>query len=157
LKVKKTIFAILASVAVMATTVVLITISNESSQSSFRYTIQAGDTCGKIAWSLGVSVISIIKENHLQSDCRDIHLGQVLSIPQSTPTPRGLPSMTGPNIVVHCERVAHRVVDGDTLVSIANQYEIPKEAISFFNGLEGDTVEPGTQLIIPLCYNTPYP
>ena len=137
----------------MVTVPVLARVSNKLSPSSFKYTVQDGDTCGKIAASLSVSVISIIKINRLQMDCKDIYIGKVLLIPRSTPS--ALPSTTNPNIVVECERANHLVAVDDTLTSIANQYEIPKAAITFFNGLEGEIVKPGTQLIIPLCYSNP--
>lgn len=152
---KKKVITMLVAFILMATTIVLIKVSDEPYQPSIRYTIQAGDTCATIASSLGVSVIGMIKANNLQMDCSDIYTGQLLSIPQ--PTLTGLSATEKPSIIAECERAIHRVIESDTLASISNRYEIPEEAISSFNGLEGDKVELGTEIIIPLCDATPSP
>ena len=155
MKAKKKLFVILLIVITLVITVGPAKVSNQLKQSGFRYIVQDGDTCGKIAASFSVSVISIVKANQLRMDCRDIYAGQVLSIPSSTPI--GSSTTTSSHTVVECEHTKYTVVVGDTLDSIATQYAVSRETIYFFNGLDGDIVEPKMQLIIPLCYNTSSP
>ena len=59
----------------------------KNEQPALEYRVQAGDTCAKIAVTFSVSIKSIIESNHLKSDCSNIYAGQVLFVPQPTPTP----------------------------------------------------------------------
>jgi len=125
------------------------------------YTVRAGDSCGVIAATFGVSVQSIIVLNQLSSQCL-VSVGQVLKVPYPTPTPAPPPTAI-PNDATQtaqaCEKVPYTVQANDTLSIIAANYNVPQDAIKFYNGLASDTVFIGTTIIIPLCerFATPGP
>ncbi len=127
----------------------------------FDYTVRSGDTCGGIAVAFSVSVQSIVIQNNLPSSCI-ISVGQKLKIPYPTPTPAPPPTDV-PNAATQtaqaCEKVPYTVQANDTLSSIAANYNVPQDAIRFYNGLSGDNVFIGTTIVIPLCerYATPGP
>jgi len=136
-------------------------IPTETPQPPFDYTVRAGDTCGGIAVSFGVSVQSIVILNQLPASCI-ISEGQTLKIPYPTPTPAPPPTDI-PNAATQtaqaCEKVVYTVQANDTLSSIAVNYNVPQDAIKFYNGLSSDVVFVGTTIIIPLCerFATPGP
>jgi LysM repeat protein/ribosomal protein L40E len=136
-------------------------IPTETPLPPFEYTVRSGDTCGGIAVAFGVSVQSIIVLNSLPTTCI-ISAGQVLKIPYPTPTPAPPPTDI-PNAATQtaqaCEKVFYTVQQNDTLSSIALNYNIPQDAIKFYNGLASDNVFIGTTLTIPLCerFATPGP
>jgi LysM repeat protein len=125
------------------------------------YTVRDGDTCGIIATTFGVSVQSIIVLNQLSSQCF-VSVGQVLKVPYPTPTPAPPPTSV-PNEATQtaqaCEKQPYTVQANDTLSSIAANYNVPQDAIKFYNGLASDNVFLGTTIIIPLCerFATPGP
>lgn len=125
------------------------------------YTVRDGDTCGVIAATFGVSVQSIIVLNQLSSQCL-VSVGQVLKVPYPTPTPAPPPTAI-PNEATQtaqaCEKVPYTVQANDTLSIIAANYNVPQDAIKFYNGLASDTVFIGTTIVIPLCerFATPGP
>lgn len=125
------------------------------------YTVRAGDTCGIIASTFGISVQSIIVMNQLSSQCF-VSVGQALKIPYPTSTPKPPPTAI-PNEATQtaeaCEKVPYTVQANDTLSIIAANYNVPQDAIKFYNGLASDTVFIGTTIIIPLCerFATPGP
>ncbi|HXF86230.1 MAG TPA: LysM peptidoglycan-binding domain-containing protein [Anaerolineales bacterium] len=127
----------------------------------FEYTVRSGETCGGIAAAFSVSVQSIVVLNNLPTSC-DISAGQVLKIPYPTATPAPPPTET-PNEATQtaqaCEKVFYTVQANDTLSSISLNYNVPQEAIKFYNGLASDNVFIGSTLIIPLCerFATPGP
>jgi LysM repeat protein len=127
----------------------------------FDYTVRAGDTCGGIAVTFGVSVNSIVILNNLPATCI-ISEGQLLKIPYPTPTPAPPPTDV-PNEATQtaqaCEKVPYTVQENDTLSSISFNYNVPQDAIKFYNGLSTDSVFIGQSLLIPLCerFATPGP
>ena len=127
----------------------------------FEYTVRDGDTCGIIAANLEVSVQSIIIQNQLSSQCF-VSVGQKLLIPYPTPTPAPPPTDI-PNEATQtaqaCEKISYTVQANDTLSSISFNYNVPQDAIKFYNGLSTDAVFLGQPLIIPLCerFATPGP
>jgi LysM repeat protein/ribosomal protein L40E len=127
----------------------------------FDYTVRAGDTCGGIAVTFGVSVNSIVILNNLPATCI-ISEGQLLKIPYPTPTPAPPPTDI-PNEATQtaqaCEKVPYTVQENDTLSSISFNYNVPQDAIKFYNGLSTDSVFIGQSLLIPLCerFATPGP
>ena len=88
--------------------------------------------------------------------------GQVLKIPYPTPTPKP-PDTAVPNEATQtaqaCEKVPYTVQANDTISSISANYNVPQDAIKFYNGLSTDNVFLGTTIIIPLCerFATPGP
>jgi len=136
-------------------------IPTETAQPPFDYTVREGDTCGGIAVAFGVSAQSIVILNNLPATCI-ISVNQVLKIPYPTSTPAPPPTEI-PNEATQtanaCEKVPYTVQANDTLSSIALSYNVPQDAIKFYNGLSTDTVFVGTTISIPLCarFATPGP
>ncbi len=123
------------------------------------YTVKEGDVCAGVAAAFGVSVQSIILENSLSANC-DLFEGQVLMIPQPTPTASPQPSATlsePEQTEEACEKVYYTVEENDTLSSIANTYNVTMTTIKEYNGLPSDTVFEGQTLVIPLCLREPTP
>lgn len=127
----------------------------------FDYTVRAGDSCLGIALTFGVSVNSIVILNNLPATCI-ISEGQLLKIPYPTPTPAPPPTEI-PNEATQtaqaCEKVPYTVQQNDTLSSISFNYNVPQDAIKFYNGLPTDNVLIGQTILIPLCerFATPGP
>jgi LysM repeat protein len=125
------------------------------------YTVRSGDTCGGLAVAFSVSVQSIVIENKLPASCI-ISVGQALKIPYPTSTPKPPPTEV-PNEATQtanaCEKVQYTVQANDTLGSISANYNVPQDAIKFYNGLASDNVLLGTTIVIPLCerFATPGP
>jgi LysM repeat protein/ribosomal protein L40E len=117
------------------------------------YTVRAGDNCGIIAANFGISIQSIIILNQLSAQCF-VSVGQVLKIPYPTPTPAPPPTSI-PNeatqTALACEKVPYTVQANDTLSSISLNYNVPQDAIKFYNGLSTDNVLLGQTIVIPLC------
>jgi len=136
-------------------------IPTETPLPPFDYTVRAGDTCGGIAVAFGVSVQSIIILNSLPTTCI-ISEGLTLKIPYPTPTPAPPPTDI-PNEATQtadaCEKISYTVQANDTLGIIAANYNVPQDAIKFYNGLSTDNVFLGQPIIIPLCerFATPGP
>ncbi len=136
-------------------------IPTETPLPPFDYTVRAGDTCGGIAVAFSVSVQSLVIQNNLPSNCI-ISVGQTLKVPYPTSTPAPPPTDI-PNQATQtaqaCEKVPYTVQENDSLSSIAANYNVPQDAIKFYNGLSGDNVFIGTTIVIPLCerYATPGP
>jgi len=128
-------------------------IPTETPLPPFDYTVRAGDTCGLIAVNFGISTQSIIILNQLSSQCF-VSVGQVLKIPYPTPTPAPPPTSI-PNEATQtaqaCEKVPYTVQENDTLSSIALSYNVPQDAIKFYNGLSTDNVLLGQTIVVPLC------
>jgi LysM repeat protein len=137
------------------------TVTPIPTQPPFDYTVRAGDTCGGIAVFFGISVQSIVTLNNLPAGCI-ISENQILKIPYPTPTPAPPPTDI-PNAATQtaqaCEKISYTVQENDTLSSISANYNVPQDAIKFYNGLSTDAVFLGQPLIIPLCerFATPGP
>jgi len=127
----------------------------------FDYTVRSGDTCLGIAVAFGISVQALTIENNLPASCI-ISEGQTLKIPYPTPTPAPPPTDI-PNEATQtaqaCDKISYTVQANDTLSSIAANYNVPQDAIKFYNGLSTDNVFVGVPIIIPLCerFATPGP
>lgn len=136
-------------------------IPTETPLPPFDYTVRTGDTCGGIAVAFGVSVQSIVVLNNLPTTCI-ISVNDVLKIPYPTPTPAPPPTDV-PNEATQtanaCEKVTYTVQENDSLSSISLNYNVPQDAIKFYNGLASDNVFIGSTIIIPLCerFATPGP
>ena len=136
-------------------------IPTETPLPPFDYTVRSGETCGVIAATFKISVQSIIITNQLSSECF-VSVGQVLKIPYPTPTPAPPPTEI-PNAATQtaqaCEKAPYTVQANDTLSTISLNYNVPIDAIKFYNGLSTDNVFLGQTLIIPLCerFATPGP
>lgn len=122
------------------------------------YTIQSGDSCLTIAYLFNVSVNSIIVSNNLSAACDNLVVGNTLLIPQPTPTPPPLPTATLSEIdstEAACTKISYTVSSGDTLSSIARNYNVSIESIKQWNGISSDVVYEGQNITIPLCERLP--
>ncbi len=101
---------------------------------SLDYTVQKGDTLGKIARDQGVSVSDLVEANGI-SNPNLIYPGQVLVIP-------GQPGKS--------KDVVHVVSRGETLTKIASQYGSTVGAIAKANDLPNpDLIRIGQELLVP--------
>ncbi len=136
-------------------------IPTETPLPPFDYTVRDGDTCGVIAANFSISVQSIVVQNQLSSECF-VSVGQALKIPYPTSTPAPPPTDV-PNEATQtanaCEKVQYTVQENDTLGLISANYNVPQDAIKFYNGLSTDAVFLGQTIVIPLCerFATPGP
>lgn len=124
------------------------------------YTIAAGDFCSSIAAFFNVSIQSIVVLNNLPADCGVLSVGQKLLIPQPTPTASPQPTQTLSGVAATedaCEKYSYTVNENDTLMGIANSFNVSMEAIKEFNSLPSDVVYSGQALLIPLCRRNPTP
>jgi LysM repeat protein len=124
------------------------------------YTVAAGDTCGGIAYTFGVSIQSIIVMNNLDAACVTLRVGQVVKVPYPTPTPPPPPTSTlEPDAATKaaCPTASYTVQANDTLSSIAANYNVSMASIRTFNNLPTDNVLLGQTLLIPLCQRAPDP
>jgi len=126
----------------------------EPSPTPLTYTIAGGDTCLAIAARFEVSVQSIVLLNNLPAACNTLVQGNTLLIPQPTPTatPQATATLSAADAEFEaCEKVYYTVEEGDTLSLIAQNYNVPIEAIKEWNGMVNNTVLVGLPIIIPLC------
>ncbi len=99
------------------------------------YTVEAGDTIQLIAAQFGLEPTTIMWANPAVEDTPDLlRIGQEI-------------------VILPINGVYHQVEEGDTLVSIAEAYEVTPAAIlnCKYNDLKrsGQDIEPGTYLIVP--------
>jgi len=121
------------------------------------YNVVSGDVCSSIAAIFGVSVKSIVNENNLNANC-DINPGDILMIPQPTPTASPQPSSTlnpAQATDAACQKIDYKVSSTDTLSSIAQTYNVSMDAIKQYNAMTTDVVYEGMFLTIPLCERKP--
>jgi murein DD-endopeptidase MepM/ murein hydrolase activator NlpD len=99
------------------------------------YTVQAGDTVQSIANQFALEPTTIMWANPAVEDAPDLlRIGQEV-------------------IILPIEGVYHKVVEEDTLASIAEKYKVEPEAIVScrYNSLErtGNAIAPGDYLVVP--------
>jgi len=130
------------------------TSSPEPSPTPFTYRVAAGDTCSTIAFNFGVSIQSIVLLNELPAACDTLIEGQMLFIPQPTPTVTPLPTSTlsaAEATDVACPKVEYTVQDNDTLSGISLNYGVSIASLKSYNGRVSDIVQSGEVIVIPLC------
>jgi len=99
------------------------------------YSVKNGDTPASIAASYGITTQTLIASNPALKK-KSIKSGQLVQI---------LP-VSG---------VLHKVADGETLVSVAQLYNVSKDNVREFNsGIELDNLLAGTSLVIPGVANS---
>ena len=121
------------------------------------YTVKSGETCSDVAALFDVSVNSIILANNLSTNCI-LFEGQVLDVPQPTPTASPQPTATlseAEKTEVACETINYLVEENDTLSYIADKYDVSMAVIREYNALPNDNVIQGQYLTIPLCMREP--
>lgn len=131
-----------------------VTSTPEPSPTPFSYTVASGDTCLAIAARFEISVQSIVLLNSLPAACNTLVEGQKLLIPQPTPTatPQATATLSAAEAEFEaCEKVYYSVEENDTLSTIAQNYNVPMDAIKSWNGMVNNTVIAGLTIVIPLC------
>ena len=122
------------------------------------YVVQSNNSCLDIAFLFNVSVNSIVVRNNLSATCDNLVIGQTLIIPQPTPTPSPQPTATlgeADATLAACTTASYTVGAGDTLSTIARNYNVEMDAIREWNGMTSDIVYEGQPLVIPLCEKLP--
>jgi len=121
-----------------------------------RYRVRSGDYLGKIAQRYGVGVSQIKRWNGLRSD--NLRIGQRLTIyPRKVPgAPRTVakstPKPKKPIVLPSDPSKIYTVQSGDSLWTIAQKYPgISIENLKEWNGINGDTLKPGTKLRLCNC------
>ena len=116
------------------------------------YTVQANDTLEGIAIQFGVPLQRLAQANHLKVSAI-LRKGQRLLIPPPEGTPYATPTPTP-----RAGLINYVVEEGDTLVLIAERFQVPIEAIVDMNHLQDPTrLRPGMVLVIPLSTPVPTP
>ncbi len=131
-----------------------VTPSPMPSLTPFTYIVAPQDSCLAIAARFEVSIKSIVLLNNIPASCDTLFEGQELLIPHPTPTATSFPTATLSGIEATraaCDKVSYTVGEGDTLLSISLNYNVPEDAIKAYNGMVSNTVYEGTTLTIPLC------
>ena len=109
------------------------------------HNVQYGETLSQIAAQYGVSVQAIMQYNQIYNP-NSIYAGQSLVIPINNYTPVG---PTGGYATPSCSNY-HLVTSGETLSSIAEQYNSTVQTLQGLNGLVNqDMVYAGQKLCIP--------
>jgi LysM repeat protein len=103
------------------------------------HTVQTGDTLFDIALAHGVSVETLQTANELGGET--LLPGQVLVVPAG-PLPTRTPR-------VEAGMIIHTVSSGETLIGIAQRYNVTIEAIQESNALTSEIIQPGWELEIP--------
>ncbi|XQY91361.1 LysM peptidoglycan-binding domain-containing protein [Metabacillus sp. HB246100] len=98
---------------------------------SLSYQVKSGDSLSVIAKKFGQSVDAIKNSNELSSD--RIYVGQVLTIPSSSPSIQEPTKKDGiPDV--------YKVTVGDTLSGIAKRYSLNVQSLKELNSLQSDTI-----------------
>lgn len=112
----------------------IIPVKNQPRQEISTYHVQQGDTVLDIAEKFGIDSDTLISANAaLQTNPNKLSIGQELTI------------LPGPGLV-------YKIANGDTLISIAQKFQVKVEDIVNFqpNNLKtGDTLAIGQQIVIP--------
>jgi len=123
------------------------------------YTIQKGDSLGKVAARAGVSVREIQELNNI-TDPNKIRIGQKILLPAyakslpnvpvaapaSKSSSKSASKSSGPAIA---SGDTHTVQSGDTLGKLASRYGTSVAAFKSVNNLKSDTIRIGQKLSIP--------
>ena len=104
------------------------------------YRVESGDTLASIAWKYHASPASITQANGLPSDY--VQVGAKLIIPL---TPG---RSDGATTAFSKHPTRYKVRKGDTLYSVADDFEVPVEKLRKWNHLRGSALTPGRTLVI---------
>ncbi|MGC9469842.1 MAG: LysM peptidoglycan-binding domain-containing protein [Anaerolineae bacterium] len=120
------------------------------------YVVQSGDTLLDIAMEYGLTVDEIIAFNELDSDI--IVEGQILRLPAPTPTPGPTPTLEpGQPTATLAPFILHTVREGETLSTIAEQYNVGVDQIRAANDIPGNSETIQSNQVLTIPRNTPTP
>jgi len=109
-----------------------------------RYKVRRGDSLSAIAQRFGVTVAQLRAWNGLRGDL--IRRGQELRVGEVVSAPPRKPTLT----TADDGRRLHTVDGGESLWSIARQFEVTVDDLRVWNGLRGTTIYPGQKLVVGL-------
>jgi LysM repeat protein len=109
-----------------------------ASGSGAHYVVKSGDSLSVIAQRNGTTVKALKETNNLKNDT--IFVGQKLSL---RPLPPEQPPVAGGS------RTTHTVKVGDTILTVASEYNVSISKLRNANNLTSDTLVPGRVLVIP--------
>lgn len=109
----------------------IIKLPSTSSTASDTYIVKKGDSLYSIARTYNTSVDKLKEINNLTSNA--LAIGQVLKLPSSNAS----------------EKVVYTVKKGDSLYSIAREYETTVDAIKKLNNITSNTLSIGQKLLLP--------
>jgi len=122
----------------------------------FIYQVQEGDTLWQISEDFKVDLLVLITVNNLDPANPNIRTGDKLIIPATDtklPTPTPLPTNIGRGV-----KIEYQVQLGDSLLSIATQFNSTVEAIKKENEIENENqIYVGQKLTIQVNLVTPVP
>lgn len=122
----------------------------------FIYQVEEGDVLWTIAEKFGVDLVVLITVNNLDPLNPIVRVGDKLVIPApdtTLPSPTALPTNLRPGT-----KINYTVQVGDSLLSIAIQFNSTTEAIKEENGIENENqIGAGQVLVIPVNLVTPVP
>ena len=122
-----------------------------STPEAFIYVVREGDTLGSIADEFGITWQEVDAVNELENP-NVLGIGQQIEIPQDAPVVLNSDGTVRPG-----ERT-HTVVQGDTLLEIALQYDKTLDEILEANDITAaNLIQVGQQLIIPPEEEEPAP
>jgi len=113
--------------------------SGTVSSAARRYRVARGDSLTSVARKFGLSVAALAAANGLASNA-ELLAGATLSIPGGTAAASAPPATPAP--------VRYRVRSGDTLSSIARQFNVSLQALRSWNGLRSSRILVGQQLVV---------
>ncbi|MDO4539640.1 MAG: LysM peptidoglycan-binding domain-containing protein [Syntrophomonadaceae bacterium] len=122
----------------------LILLASPAQAAGVTYTVAAGDTLWNISRQYHVAVDTIKNLNGLNDD--SLQIGQVLVIiPEETVAPEPVIAQQELQVI---PPVYYTVQLGDSLYSIADAHNITARKLRALNGLSGDFLEAGQQLMV---------
>lgn len=125
-----------------------------SSPASSTYTVQRGDTLGRIAAKGGTTIAALISANGIANP-NLIRIGQVLTLPGASapaPAPAAAAAATPAGGATH-----HVVAKGDTIGRVASRYGISQAQLIDANGLTNGIIYLGQRLSLTPMAAVPAP
>ncbi len=97
------------------------------------YTVKSGDTCSGIASQFKIAVADLLKNNRtIDAGCTNLHAGDTLRIPASTPVGGSTTLGSGPT--PRPTGKSYTVASGDTCDAIARSYGVDLQKLIAANG-----------------------
>ena len=126
----------------------------------YEHSIQTGEALFNLALRYNVSLESILANNPGLVP-ESIIAGQTILVPRPTATPPLVPVEIEANdltlLADPTDCVMHEIAEADTYIKIAQQYDVPLDALLTMNRLSADNIlQPGDQVCIPtISYTVP--